>query len=845
MSRPQTNKDGSKFTISAAVIVVGKGGVWWYGGTGGFGLSGPSCIWPFCPPGGGGDSGGSGSGKNPNDPDTPGSKEDPSDPDEEDDNKSTKLTSTEKTSTEKKSTESACTRTSIVSDCSDLCSTPTGASTLKCSKTCYSAQKGCGVTGTTIASTVSATATGSQCVGPKPPGSTKPRRNYVDQVLGLSSLHLRKRTLKTPESYGDSLEEVRGEPALESLDVNITKRTLPKPQDPPWNGDNGAFLVAEYGRATILNNNGNSGVATVAGDDWVFFNYAFNVGVGDMFGCTAIIVASYTGVWIAHIWEIFGFRQAPFVEPPPARTPANAQYFQQHVLNAIRNGANVGGAIDVAGLQGLTGQHGPFTADQKPIVVIVTPSDATGSQSAYKYTPEIQELQTLLGQLFPGATTVTKTYIPNMAQANNQANNPNGKLLLQYDPFEAIVPDPNNACNVLQQCTFRIWFESQPLWLWQRQWAANAAQAIPNFAGNAGAAGGGGGGAKAKRAGSDQCALPSSLIQASFQKPAAGDHLPTSVPDYPSSTIWAHIGTTSPTGTGHKTTTSPSGTGHKATTSPTGTGHKSTITSAPGPKPTCMADGAPWMSPTSYCDCGASAVYPTLPPKNGVTTANCDYKTLPASTIKPISTGTAPTNKPGVGGVPACHLEIASEQGLPPGSHNFCDCGGVTAPVLVTTTAGTASSNCDYSTQPTSGYNPIPPSDRITTTTPSPTKTAEPTIGTFVCHNNQGCLADVQAGHVDTTSEYFETTELPNGNMTSQSGNVTQVFHPGQVTYVMNVGWIPGCKDFESQDPGGTYQLSNGWSIDSGTILTQCYSNCKHFLYLLTSLFLSHNFRSH
>ena len=454
MSRPQTNKDGSKFTISAAVIVVGKGGVWWYGGTGGFGLSGPSCIWPFCPPGGGGDSGGSGSGKDPNDPDTPGSKEDPSDPDEEDDNKSTKITSNEKTSTEKKSTESACTRTSIVSDCSDLCSTPTGASTLKCSMTCYSTQKGCDVTGTTVKSTVSATATGSQCVGPKPPGSTKPKRDLIDKVLGSSSYPLKKRTLKTPEFYGISSDQAIVEPALESLDINITKRTLPKPQDQPWNGNVGAFLVAEYGRAVVVNNNGNSGVATVAGQSWNFFNSAFNVGVGDMFGCTAIIVASYSGMWIAHIWEIFGFRQAQYAGiVPPARTPQNAQIFQQNVLNAIRNGANVGAAIDVVGLQGLTGQNGPFAADQKPVAVIVTPSDGTGSQSAYRYTPEVQELQTLLGQLFPGSTPVTRTYIPNMAQANNQPGNPNGKLLLQYDPFEAIVQDPDNACNVLQQCT--------------------------------------------------------------------------------------------------------------------------------------------------------------------------------------------------------------------------------------------------------------------------------------------------------------------------------------------------------------------------------------------------------
>lgn len=819
MSRPQTNKDGSKFTISAAVIVVGGGGVWWYGGTGGFGLSGLSCIWPFCPPGGGGDSGGGGSGKNPKDPDTPGSSEEPSDPDDEDDNKSTTTTST----------ESSCTHTSTVSDCSDLCSTPTGATTLSCSKTCYSTQKGCSVTGTTTTSTVTATA--SLCVGPKPPGTTKPRRDFIDEVLSFFSYHRKKRTLKTPESYGDSLEGILVEPALGFLDVNITKRTLPKPQDPPYNGDVGAFLVAQYGRAIIVNNNGDSGLATVAGQSWNFFDMAFNVGVGDMFGCTAIIVASYSGMWMVHIWELFGFRQAQYNGAVPARTPQNTQYFQQNVLNAIRNGANVGAAVDCIGLSTLNGQNGPFAADQKPVAVIVTPSDGTASQSAYKYAPEVQELQTLLGQLFPGSTPVTRTYIPNAARAENQPNNPNGKLLLQYDPFEAIVQDPNNACNVLQQCTFRIWFETQPLYLWQRQWPANAMQAIPNFAGNAAGGAGGGGakakraGSKAKRAGSDQCPLPSSLIQASFQKPAAGNELSTSVPNYPSSTIWAHIGTTSPTGTGHR----------------------STITPTPGPTPTCLADGAPWMSPTSYCDCGSSAHYPTLPPKSGITTANCDYKTLPASTINPVSTGTAPTNKPGVGGVPGCALYIASAQGLPPGSNNYCDCGGVTAPVLLTTTAGTVSSNCDYSTQPTSGYNPIPTSDRTTTTTPppkssptSPSTTIQPTIGAMVCAKNASCLADVQASNVAETSHWFELTELPNNNVTSQSGNVTQVLHPGKVIYVMNVGWIPGCTDFQSQDVGGSYQLSNGWSLDSGTILTDCYSNCELLFDMFCGPSLSH-----
>ena len=91
--------------------------------------------------------------------------------------------------------------------------------------------------------------------------------------------------------------------------------------------------------------------------------------------------------------------------------------------------------------------------------------------------------------------------------------------------------------------------------------------------------------------------------------------------------------------------------------------------------PTCLADGAPWLSPTrfvsppllysiltasyrSFCDCGTSATYPTLPAVAGQTTANCAYAVLPASQITPVSTAAAPTNIPGVGGVPGCAAVI-------------------------------------------------------------------------------------------------------------------------------------------------------------------------------------------
>ena len=93
----------SSFIIPAAIIIVGPDGQWWNGGTGGFGIHDPSCIGPFCPPGGGSDIGGGGSGSNPNDPNTPGSNEKPDDPDDD------KISETQNpASTQASSTTSSC-----------------------------------------------------------------------------------------------------------------------------------------------------------------------------------------------------------------------------------------------------------------------------------------------------------------------------------------------------------------------------------------------------------------------------------------------------------------------------------------------------------------------------------------------------------------------------------------------------------------------------------------------------------------------------------------------------------------------------------------------------------------
>lgn len=77
------------------------------------------------------------------------------------------------------------------------------------------------------------------------------------------------------------------------------------------------------------------------------------------------------------------------------------------------------------------------------------------------------------------------------------------------------------------------------------------------------------------------------------------------------------------------------------------------------PKPTCTNNGAAWFSPPTWCECAPFTppgpyTYATLSASANATTVNCNYSVLPASTINPVTTTPAPTNIPGLNGIPGC-----------------------------------------------------------------------------------------------------------------------------------------------------------------------------------------------
>ena len=225
--------------------------------------------------------------------------------------------------------------------------------------------------------------------------------------------------------------------------------------------------------------------------------------------------------------------------------------------------------------------------------------------------------------------------------------------------------------------------------------------------------------------------------------------------------------------------------------------------------PNCMADGAPWFLPTSWCDCGVSATYPTIPPSSGVTvsSANCAYTVLPTATIKPTSNTkvAAPTNVPGQNGLSGCAYYIAADQGLPSGTPDYCYCAGgdnappANAPLLTHTDVKPPVTDCDYTTQPPTGWSPTTTASPSASSAPPPSPT--PTVGSIVCnpvsYSDDCSWSDVHSDYVDSLADYMGQ-QMSTSVFTSKTGNFTRIARKGAasrsgVVYLMSVGWIPDC----------------------------------------------------
>ncbi|KAL9099853.1 MAG: hypothetical protein Q9163_004701 [Psora crenata] len=233
----------------------------------------------------------------------------------------------------------------------------------------------------------------------------------------------------------------------------------------------------------------------------------------------------------------------------------------------------------------------------------------------------------------------------------------------------------------------------------------------------------------------------------------------------------------------------------------------SNIATTTAPLPDCMADGAPWYSPTSWCDCGTGK-YPTLPPVSSVTTslANCNYTSLDTSeTINPISTSAAPTNIPGLGGIPGCNYVLqGDEQGC--ANVDYCNCGGTYVGLLTTIVSGTTSKNCDYTIQPTANDCPINTASVNAASTASVASVAtafSPDKTTLVCGQKYA---------TDTGATYTSVPRAQTNDILQNAAKFCTPSKNGAGDTLVFKKDEPNYRNFQFKAPGlMLYQLSMVW----------------------------------
>lgn len=124
---------------------------------------------------------------------------------------------------------------------------------------------------------------------------------------------------------------------------------------------------------------------------------------------------------------------------------------------------------------------------------------------------------------------------------------------------------------------------------------------------------------------------------------------------------------------------------------------------------------------------------------------------------------------------------------------------------------------------------------QITTSTVS---VPSASVGNVVCNSISGSSSctwkAVDNSSVIDTAQFLVTDQMPTGPMTSGSPNVTQAYCENGnggtscsgVTYLMVIGWNPGCTDFASQDPRDP--IAGNTDIGAAGLLESTYNNWKY-----------------
>ncbi|KAL8793809.1 MAG: hypothetical protein Q9195_003639 [Heterodermia aff. obscurata] len=204
--------------------------------------------------------------------------------------------------------------------------------------------------------------------------------------------------------------------------------------------------------------------------------------VTGLHGCTSVIVASKKAIYMSHLWQVPSFES---FQPWVTRENELA-ITRDQIIDPLIHGAGA----EMPGLISYTGAGEAFADDTEPVIIIVTPRKpgAAPHRDVWRRLkfPEkvniiVQILQNYIQQSGPN-TEVEPLIVDYVASTDPdkaaREDAISGKVLFQYDPAQAMVPEPRKPCRSYQQAMFRLWVGDAPTPALEKSWRALPEQIV-------------------------------------------------------------------------------------------------------------------------------------------------------------------------------------------------------------------------------------------------------------------------------------------------------------------------------------------------------------------------------
>jgi hypothetical protein len=187
-----------------------------------------------------------------------------------------------------------------------------------------------------------------------------------------------------------------------------------------------------------------------------------SAGVNGIYGCTAVIIVSDSGVYLSHIWENPVFIDTDWNNKPDDEFNAKA-------FEALRDGND--NVVSVAGLVGTDENPGVLHAINSPKVFVLTPFTSSDDRSifgittTYRYEERANALASNLGGIVPGSgDAVVLGYTRTNHGHSTEQYGSWGRAIVEYDMLEEVIMsvEDDTAMNLgLAMGRWRLWVEDQ------------------------------------------------------------------------------------------------------------------------------------------------------------------------------------------------------------------------------------------------------------------------------------------------------------------------------------------------------------------------------------------------